>query len=204
VSWWTAVLDTDAERLRCERASPVQSVRMVGGHQLSPSAGRMARTGPPRSPRTARSVAHGAKRRSLSRRSLRSRLASLATDHSGHAGALRTASARSGLHCARRALTRPPCSRYPALAALALATASTCAFDASGSPVSVPDVRRLPGLGDPRRTWLRRGRNGDSAGRALRASRRAVLAERVASRHGTAAVEHHDGATVTHRTQSNS
>jgi len=80
------------------------------------------------------------------RRSLRSRLASLATDHSGHAGALRTARARSGLKCM--------CPR------------------ASASPVSVPDFRRLPGLNDPRRTWLRRGRNGECAGRSLRAGRR--------------------------------
>ena len=45
-------------------------------------------------------LAHGSRRSPFApRRSLRSRLASLATDQSGHAGALHTARARSGLNC---------------------------------------------------------------------------------------------------------
>jgi hypothetical protein len=72
-------------------------------HRASSSVGQVVRDGPPRSPHSAlRLLTVPVGHRSLPRLSLTmfaTNRASLATDHSGCAGALRTASARSGQTC---------------------------------------------------------------------------------------------------------
>ena len=80
-------------------------------------------------------LAHGSRRSPFApRRSLRSRLASLATDQSGHAGALHTARARSGLNCMcpRRQRVSPSVAplagfRVPALGAACAVARHTAA-----------------------------------------------------------------------------
>ena len=113
-------------------------------------AGQMVRNGPPRSPLPP--------------------AASLATDHSGHAGALRTARARSGLKCMcpRRQRVSPSVAplagfRVPALCA-------ACAVARHTAARVLGDSR--PGHGPAHRAGHERAY---PAGRSLRAGRRAVL-----------------------------